>query len=312
MKYAFLLYAAMCALSADALAAGLSLHEVPASTNAPFHLEFSNDAVSLLVFPGEGGRVEGCTNLNSVLPVASTNTSVAWRWTRAKSGARTLWLGGASAGTNGVSRTLGLTLEKGASPLGVELILANGGDAAADVAWPVAARLQPFERLRFRCTMDPAAPLALAPDAAERPMDEVAGRARAKAVSLGCGALTNGEFRAALRYFDSALGHGGASAALHVYRAYCLRRLSHDEPQLRARASKELRMADRSEPLDVWNVVERAFLEDDGEGAAEGMARFCGDATMPFMQMMDHYRRLGAKHEIGELERQMKAADKER
>ena len=71
-------------------------------------------------------------------------------------------------------------------------------------------------------------------------------------------------------------------------------------------------MADRSEPLDVWNVVERAFLEDDGEGAAEGMARFCGDATMPFMQMMAHYRRLGAKHEIGELERQMKALDKER
>ena len=67
-------------------------------------------------------------------------------------------------------------------------------------------------------------------------------------------------------------------------------------------------MADRSEPLDVWNVVERAFLEDDGEGAAEGMARFCGDATMPFMQMMDHYRRLGAKHEIDELDRQMRAA----
>ena len=113
MRLAVLACAAVCVSAAGALAAGLGLHEVPASTNAPFHLEFSNDAVSLVVFPDEGGRVEGCTNLNAVLPVASTNTPVAWRWTRAKSGARTLWLGGAGAGTNGVSRTMMLSTTDG-------------------------------------------------------------------------------------------------------------------------------------------------------------------------------------------------------
>ena len=307
-KAATALCAVVLATAARLSAAVLALHEVPASTNAPFHLEFANDAVDLAVFPGEGGRVEGCTNLSAVLPVASTNTPVAWRWTRAKSGARTLWMGGGSAATNGVSRTLGLTLERGSSPLAVELILANGTDAAADVAWPVAVRLQPFERRRFCCTVDPAAPIVLAADAADKPMGESMGRARARAVSLGCGALTNGEFKVALDYFERAIGYGSSSAALHVCKAYCLRRLSQNEPRLRARASKELRMAAKSEPLDTWNLVERAFLEDDGEGAAECVARFGGDATRSLGQILEGYRRLGAKHEIGELDRQMRAA----
>ena len=308
MRPATILFAAACVCAADMSAATLALHEVPASTNAPFHLELANDAVDIAVFPGEGGRVEGCTNLNAVLPMVSTNASVAWRWTRSKTGTRTLWLGGADAATNGVSRTLGLTLERGLSPLAVELILANGTDAAADVAWPVAVRLQPFERRRFCGTLNPAAQLALAADAADRPMGEPSGRARARAFSLGCGALTNGEFKVALGYFERALGYGSASAALHVCRAFCLRRLSQNEPQLRARASKELRMAAKSEPLDVWNVVERVFLEDDGEGAAEGVARFCGDATRSLWQILEGYRRLGAKHEIDELDRQLRAA----
>ena len=312
MKTTVFLGAVACVFAADMFAATLVLHEVPASTNAPFHLEFANDTVDLAVFPGEGGRVEGCTNLNAVLPVVSTNASVAWRWTRAKSGARTLWLGGGSAATNGVSRTLGLTLERGSSPLAVELILANGTDAAADVAWPVAVRLQPFERRRFCCTVDPAAPIVLAADAADKPMSESLGRARARAVSLGCGALTNGEFKVALDYFERALGYGSASAALHACKAYCLRRLSQNEPRLRARASKELRMGAKSEPLDTWNLVERAFLEDDGEGAAECVARFGGDASQPFGQILEGYRRLGAKHEIGELERQLRAASSAR
>ncbi len=307
-KAATALCAVVLATAARLFAAALTLHEVPASTNAPFHLELANDAVDIAVFPGEGGRVEGCTNLNAVLPMVSTNASVAWRWTRSKTGTRTLWLGGADAATNGVSRTLGLTLERGLSPLAVELILANGTDAAADVAWPVAVRLQPFERRRFCGTLNPAAQLALAADTADKPMGESMGRARARAVSLGCGALTNGEFKVALDYFERAIGYGSSSAALHVCKAYCLRRLSQNEPRLRARASKELRMAAKSEPLDTWNLVERAFLEDDGEGAAEGVARFGGDASRQLGQILEGCRRLGAKHEIGELERQMRAA----
>jgi hypothetical protein len=36
-----------------------------------------------------------------------------------------------------------------------------------------------------------------------------------------------------------------------------------------AKASKSLRMALLSEPLDIWSVVERTFLEDDGDGAID-------------------------------------------
>jgi hypothetical protein len=40
-----------------------------------------------------------------------------------------------------------------------------------------------------------------------------------------------------------------------------------------AKASKALRMALAAEPLDAWSVVERTFLEDDGEGAVEALIR---------------------------------------
>ena len=36
-----------------------------------------------------------------------------------------------------------------------------------------------------------------------------------------------------------------------------------------AKASKSLRMALLAEPLDIWSVVERTFLEDDGDGAID-------------------------------------------
>lgn len=291
-----------CVLAADVSAAGASFHEVPADADAPAHLELFNDAFSIRVFPQEGGRVEGATNLCALLPCAPTNAATAWRALRAKTGERTIWLG--APRTNGVSRSIGLTLGGGSSPLTVELILANATDRFAEVSEPVAARLAPFERRLFRGLAADGAPLRFEPAADTSPMSDADGRACAKAVSLGCGALTNGEFKTALQYFERALGYGGSAAALHVRAAYCLRRLGTHAPSLRVKSSKRLRMAARSEPLDVWNLVERAFLEDDGEGAAECAARFGGDPGAVLAEVIEEYRRIGAAHEAELLRRQ--------
>jgi len=280
--------------------------EVPASTNEAHHLVFANDIVELRAFPQEGGRLEGCTNLCEFLSSVPTNRPAPWSKVRTKKGELTLWIG--LGRTNGVSRTLGLALAGGASQLNVCLILANGTDKVADVSAPIAARLQPFERRLFQGVVDSDAAIALREDPAVPPMNDAAGRACAAAVAQGHASSANGDFEAALRHFDRALGFGDASAPLHVCKAYCLRKLGVKNQQLRAQSSKALRMAAKSEPLDVWNLVERTFLEDDGEGAASAAASFGGDGAYAIGLILERYGRLGAKAEAEELERQSRAS----
>ncbi len=302
-----------CALAVDASAAWAQFAEVPASTSSPAHLDFSNSAVKLRVFPNAGHssqqsaassqcvddssvRIEGCSNLCAlVASCVSTNANMSWRMIRSRDGEKTLWL--ELSPTNGVSRTLGLTLRGGASPLNLELILANGDGASAEVAVPVRANLQPFERRTFHAIVTNDLPMVLAANPESIPMSAAQGRLRARAFDLGCAACSNGEFKVALEHFDRAIGEGGVSAPLYVLKAYCLRKLGVRSNRLRAEASKTLRFAEDAEPLDVMNRIERAFLEDDGEGLRETASAFGGDPQLHFSRMAELYRRIGANEE---------------
>lgn len=75
------------------------------------------------------------------------------------------------------------------------------------------------------------------------------------------------QWAAAIREID-ALPGGEAMRAprLWTLKAYALRHMGERKPLLRAQASKALRRAVQCDPFDAWAPVERAFLEEDGEG----------------------------------------------
>ena len=71
-------------------------------------------------------------------------------------------------------------------------------------------------------------------------------------------------------------------------------------------ASKTLRAAEASDPLDVWSAVERNFLEEDGRGAVaaarEGRAR----PDVSVSQCRAAYLQIGATNEVRLIDRQIK------
>ncbi|MGN0853613.1 MAG: DUF5107 domain-containing protein [Kiritimatiellia bacterium] len=81
-------------------------------------------------------------------------------------------------------------------------------------------------------------------------------------------ACRKGDWNEALARVDDALERGAREAKLHVLKAYILRQLKQDTA-----CSRELRAAAACDPLDAWSVLERAFLEDEGEGAVRTFAR---------------------------------------
>ena len=89
------------------------------------------------------------------------------------------------------------------------------------------------------------------------------------------------------------------TARQHVREAYALRK-----EKKYSFASKKLRQAAALNPLDAWNLAERAFLEDDGEGAVQAacMNRGCPSATL--RHIVEAYRGIGATNEVSELRRQ--------
>jgi hypothetical protein len=56
-----------------------------------------------------------------------------------------------------------------------------------------------------------------------------------------------------------------------------------------AKASKSLRMALLAEPLDIWSVVERTFLEDDGEGAIQSLIKNRANPAILFESVCNAY-----------------------
>jgi hypothetical protein len=65
-----------------------------------------------------------------------------------------------------------------------------------------------------------------------------------------------------------------------------------------AKASKSLRMALLAEPLNVWSVVERVFLEDDGEGALEALMKNRVKNAEDFETVATSYIQVNAYSEV--------------
>ena len=71
-------------------------------------------------------------------------------------------------------------------------------------------------------------------------------------------------------------------------------------------ASKTLRAAEACDPLDVWSVVERNFLEEDGEGAVEAAREGRARPDMSVSQCRAAYLQIGATNEVRLIDRQIK------
>ena len=93
-----------------------------------------------------------------------------------------------------------------------------------------------------------------------------------------------------------------AAADLLIREAYDLRQKGRFAP-----ASKALRKAAACNPLDVWNRVERTFLEDDGEGAVSAACQNRGDPVATLKNILSAYEQLGATNEVAVLRRQAAA-----
>ena len=71
-------------------------------------------------------------------------------------------------------------------------------------------------------------------------------------------------------------------------------------------ASKTLRAAQASDPLDVWSAVERTFLEEEGESAVEVAREGRARPEASVSQCRAAYLQLGATNEVRLIKRQLK------
>ena len=92
-----------------------------------------------------------------------------------------------------------------------------------------------------------------------------------------------------------------AEARRLVAQAYALR-----QKKKFPAASKTLRAAQASDPLDVWSAVERTFLEEDGEGAVEVAREGRARPDVSVSQCRAAYLKIGATNEVRLIDRQLK------
>lgn len=71
-------------------------------------------------------------------------------------------------------------------------------------------------------------------------------------------------------------------------------------------ASKMLRAAGTRDPLDAWNLVERTFLEDGGEGAVAAAREGRAYPEVSVSQCRTSYLEIGASNEVRLIDRQIK------
>ena len=120
------------------------------------------------------------------------------------------------------------------------------------------------------------------------------------AVTNSC--ATNAQVRVVARAADAAAAAVPiAEARRLVAQAYALRR-----QQRYPAASKTLRAAQASDPLDVWSAVERTFLEEDGEGAVEVAREGRARPDVSVSQCRAAYLKIGATNEVRLIDRQLK------
>ena len=92
-----------------------------------------------------------------------------------------------------------------------------------------------------------------------------------------------------------------AEAKRLVAQAYALRQ-ERKFPE----ASKTLRAAAASDPLDAWSAVERTFLEEEGEGAVDAAREGRAHPDVSVSQCRAAYLQLGATNEVRLIDRQLK------
>ena len=71
-------------------------------------------------------------------------------------------------------------------------------------------------------------------------------------------------------------------------------------------ASKTLRAAQASDPLDAWSAVERTFLVEDGEGAVAAAREGRAHPDVSVSQCRAAYLQIGATNEVHIIDRQLK------
>ena len=119
------------------------------------------------------------------------------------------------------------------------------------------------------------------------------------AVTNAC--ATNVHVRVVARAADAAAATVPIAAAKRlVAQAYALR-----QERKFPMASKTLRAAQASDPLDAWSAVERTFLEEDGEGAVEAAREGRMHPDVSVSQCRAAYLQLGATNEVRLIDRQL-------
>ena len=113
---------------------------------------------------------------------------------------------------------------------------------------------------------------------------------------------TNAQVRVVARAADAAAAAVPiAEAKRLVAQAYALRQ-ERKFPE----ASKTLRAAEASDPLDAWSAVERTFLEEEGDGAVDAAREGRAHPDVSVSQCRAAYLQLGATNEVRLIDRQLK------
>lgn len=108
----------------------------------------------------------------------------------------------------------------------------------------------------------------------------------------------------ALDMVSSALDVAARSSKAHTLKAYVLRQLGQKQE-----AKAALDRAFELDPLDVWSVAERCFLEGQGNSALQAMQRNRGDKGQLLLEVVADYGNLGAFDEALAIVSQAAVAD---
>lgn len=115
---------------------------------------------------------------------------------------------------------------------------------------------------------------------------------RAAYIELAKIACLQRDYPQALELIDNALDVAARSSKAHTLKAYILRKLAQ-----RKDAEAALDKAIELDPLDVWSVAERCFLDGRAQLALETLAHHRGDPLQQMLETVTDYGNLGAVDE---------------
>ncbi len=127
---------------------------------------------------------------------------------------------------------------------------------------------------------------------------------RAAYLELAKIACLQSDFPRALEMVSSALDVAARCSKAHTLKAYVLRKLGQKQE-----AKAALDKAVELDPLDVWSVAERCFLEGGGHSALQALERNRGDQQQQLLEVVTDYGNLGAFDEALTLLSQAAVAD---